>query len=102
MLFKMLEWQVGIANNFSVSVGEAGKYFERYLSPEDWRVLLATYPAGDPQAVWNALFAAGELFRRAAGLVAAEYGYDYPAEDDRRVSAHLRRVQHLPADAAEM
>jgi aminoglycoside 6-adenylyltransferase len=38
----------------------------------------------------------------AALAVAAHFGFDYPQGDDDRVSAHLKHVRNLPADAVEM
>jgi aminoglycoside 6-adenylyltransferase len=50
---------------------------------------------------WNALFAACNLFRETAKSVGAHFGYDYPAEDDRRVSEHLKRVRGTAEHIAE-
>jgi aminoglycoside 6-adenylyltransferase len=44
----------------------------------------------------------GELFRQIALVVAGHFGFEYPHGDDARVTAHLRHVQGLPRDAAEM
>jgi len=43
-----------------------------------------------------------ELFRRTGKSVAQHFGFNYPADDDAKVSAHLKRVRVLPPDAAEM
>ncbi len=102
MLIMMLSWQVGIQTDFTVSVGKCGKYLEQYLAPELWRALLATYADGSYEDVWRALFATCDLFRTTATNAAAHFGYEYPHDDDQRVSAYLRRVRELPADAADM
>lgn len=100
MLQRMLEWQVGIETSFSVSIGKSGKYLERYLSQESWQGLLATYADGSYESAWRSLFAAGDLFRQTATLVAGHFGYDYSVADDRRVSAYLCCVWKSPTDAA--
>lgn len=102
MLLKMLEWQVGIQTDFSLSVGKNGKYLENYLPENRWQQLLRTYPSGDYEEVWNALFTAGDLFRRTAREVAEHLKYEYPAEDDRRVTDYLQHVRVLPRDATEI
>ncbi len=102
MLIMMLSWQVGIQTDFAVSVGKCGKYLEQYLAPESWRALLTTYADGSCEDVWRALSATCDLFRTTAKDVAAHFGYEYPYDDDRRVSAHLRRVKELPAGATDM
>lgn len=102
MLLRMLELQVGIETGFSVSIGKSGKYLEKYLSRDSWLALLSTYADGSYEATWDSLFAACDLFRQTAMLVAAHFGYDYPEEEDRRVTAYLRRVRELPAGATEL
>lgn len=101
-LMKMLAWAVGVQTGFAVSPGKMGKYLERYLEPEWWQLLLGTYADASYEHTWEALLAMGQLFRLAAQRVARHLGFDYPQGDDERVSAHLRHVRTLPADAAEI
>lgn len=98
-LTKMLRWQIGIQTGFKINPGKEGKYFERYLPPEQWALLLQTYADGSYAHTWDALVAMGELFRRSARFVAGHYGFVYPAAEDERVSAFLRRIRALPPDA---
>lgn len=95
-LMKMLCWQIGIQTDFKINPGKLGKYFERYLPPEQWSLLLQTYSDGDYAHTWDALEAMGTLFRGAARFVADRYGFAYPAGEDERVSAFLRRIRALP------
>lgn len=101
-LEKMLVWHIGWNTGFSANPGKLGKYFEKYLSPPLWNLLLQTYAGGSYEQTWDALFAMGNLFRAVAVPLAEHFGYPYPHEDDRRVSAHLRHVRALPRDAKEM
>ncbi|HEY9088598.1 MAG TPA: aminoglycoside 6-adenylyltransferase [Anaerolineaceae bacterium] len=101
-LMKMLTWYVGVQTGFSRSPGKLGKYLQHYLPAELWSLLLQTCTDSDYESTWDALFAMGRLFRAAAAEVAAHFGYAYPLEDDRRVTAHLEHVRHLPKDAKEM
>jgi aminoglycoside 6-adenylyltransferase len=101
-LMKMLAWYIGTNTSFALNPGKYGKYFERYLEPELWTMLLRTYADGDYDHTWEALSIMGELFRRTAGLVALHFGFDYSRGDDARVSAHLQHVRSLPKDAKEM
>lgn len=101
-LVRMLTWHIGVQTGFLVSSGKMGKYFQRYLEPELWDLLLRTYSDADYERTWDALLTMGELFRRAATGVAVHFGYVYPHDDDARVSAHLHHVRALPRDAAEM
>ncbi|MGN7454926.1 aminoglycoside 6-adenylyltransferase [Paenibacillus pasadenensis] len=99
MLLQMLEWQAGYRTGFSVSVGKNRKRIRRWLEEDEWEGLMQTFPGGSEEEVWEALFAAVRLFRRSGEQVAARLGCRYPAEEDERMAAYLRRVQSLPADA---
>ena len=101
-LTKMLDWYVGMHNDFQKSHGKMGKYLEKFLEPELWELLLKTYSDADYEQTWQALFTMAELFRKLAIPVANHFGFDYPYGDDERVNAHLHHVYHLPRDAQEM
>lgn len=102
MLMKMLEWQVGIQTDFSVSVGKSGKYLQQYLSDQSWQELLSTYAKGSYEDTWRALFAMGHLFRVTAEFVAKHLNYEYPYEEDQRVTAYLKHIEILPPNATEI
>ncbi|MEW5719417.1 MAG: aminoglycoside 6-adenylyltransferase [Chloroflexota bacterium] len=101
-LFKMIVWYVGTQTRFSWNPGKFGKYLKRYLEPELWEMLQATYSNADYENTWQALFTMCDLFRTLATCVATHYGFDYPYGDDARVSAHLRHVRVLPKNASAM
>jgi len=89
-LMKMLMWQIGVQTQFTINPGKFGKYFERYLEPNQWAMLTQTYADADYDHNWQALLTMGQLFREAALRVAAHFHFDYPHGDDERVSAYLR------------
>lgn len=101
-LTKMLRWQIGAQTRFALNPGKEGKYFEHYLAPEQWQLLLRTYSDGDYAHTWDALEAMGDLFRQAALFVAEHFGFEYPRGDDERVSDFRRRIRSLPPDAKEI
>jgi aminoglycoside 6-adenylyltransferase len=101
-LMKCLTWYVGGKTGYALGLGKGGKRFVEHLGPEEWDLLLRTYADADVERTWEALLAMAALFRSAALSVAADYGYPYPHEDDRRVTAHLHYVRDLPKDAQEI
>lgn len=101
-LEKMLIWKVGIQTEFEVNPGKCGKYLDKYLTADEWNLLLETWSSAVVPAVWDALFAQISLFRSSALSVADEFGYSYPDAEDRRVTAHLRHVRGLPSDAGRI
>jgi aminoglycoside 6-adenylyltransferase len=101
-LMKMLAWHIGMRTDFKVNPGKFGKHFQKHLAPEVWDLLLRTYSGPSYDATWYALLTMGELFRKVAVPVAEHFGFSYPFDDDRRVTAHLEHVRRLPKDAKEM
>lgn len=101
-LMKMLTWQVGVKWDFAQSPGKWGKYLEEVLEPELWALLKKTYADADEKKSWDALFTLCELFRVTARVVAAHFGFEYPQEDDVRVSAYLQRVREFSKDARKL
>ncbi|MGM9956089.1 MAG: aminoglycoside 6-adenylyltransferase [Peribacillus sp.] len=91
MLLTMLEWKVGIETNFSLSVGKNSKYLKRYLNNEMWERLMKTYPTGDYEQVWHALFETIDLFEQVAIEVASNLEYQYPYKDANKVKQYLTK-----------
>ncbi|MBT2690163.1 aminoglycoside 6-adenylyltransferase [Bacillus sp. ISL-47] len=99
MLMKMLEWKVGIQTDFTKSAGKVGKDLPDFLDQGEWEQFEATYSDAKFHNIWNALFAMCDLFRKNAIEVADKLGFAYHYEDDKRVTAFLKHVRNLPADA---
>ncbi|MBB6669085.1 aminoglycoside 6-adenylyltransferase [Cohnella nanjingensis] len=98
-LDEMVAWRIGIRQDFQVSAGKMGKYFQTCLTEGEWASYKATYSDGEADRVWDSVFAACELFRSLAIEVAARFGYTYPMDDDTNMTKYLARVRALPADA---
>jgi aminoglycoside 6-adenylyltransferase len=98
-LIKMLIWHVGVQTDFQKSPGKMGKYFKECLEPEIWTQLENTYADARPEQIWDSLFVMGDLFRQTAQYVAKHFGFIYPEQDDKNVTAFLHHVRKLPRDA---
>jgi aminoglycoside 6-adenylyltransferase len=101
-LIRMLIWYIGLKTQFRKNPGKLGKYFEKFLEPELWELLLKTYAGAGYEDTWDALLVIGDLFRITAISVAEQFGFEYPFGDDQRVSTHLNHVRFLPKNAKEM
>jgi aminoglycoside 6-adenylyltransferase len=101
-LMKMLTWYFGVKTGFQKSPGKEGKYLKGPVGEDVWDMLVRTYADARPDANWEALFVMGDLFRQVAQVVASEFGFTYPEQDDRNVSAYIRRIKALPRDAQTM
>lgn len=101
-LMKMLAWHVGIKTGFTDGPGKFGKHLKAHLEPAHWAMLEKTYSDASYDQTWEALHTMCDLFRIIAVGVAEHFRFDYPYSDDEKVSAHLKHVQSLPRDAAEI
>jgi aminoglycoside 6-adenylyltransferase len=98
----MLKWYIAEITGGKANPGKLGKYYQRYLDPATWQLLQSTYADAAEEHIWQALFAAGDVFRQTAQHVAGQHGYPYPAEDDRRVTAFLHHLHTLDRNAASI
>ncbi len=98
-LMKMLTWYFGIKTDFQKSPGKLGKYLKGQIGDELWALLERTYADAHLEKTWDALFAMGDLFRKAAQSVASSFGFTYPEQDDVNVSNYIRQIRKLPRDA---
>jgi len=101
-LMKMLVWYFGIKTNFKKSPGKYGKYIKGNIEPKIWAELERTYSDANFDHIWEALFTMENLFRSISKVVASNFGFRYPQQDDDNVSVHLRRIKNLPRDAKEI
>jgi aminoglycoside 6-adenylyltransferase len=94
MFLKMLEWQIGIENNFSVNFGASGKYLSRYVDVAFYEKILQTYADAKPENIWKSLFLMAEIFEESAKTVAARLGFTYNAEESENVIKYLENVKN--------
>jgi aminoglycoside 6-adenylyltransferase len=92
-LEKMAEWHIGMQHNYSVASGMWGKYFKKYLAPELYELYAKTYPDGDYQNFWTAIFTACDLFRMLALPVAERMGFAYRQDEENGMRKYLRMVK---------
>ena len=99
---KILAWHISIKTGFSSNPGKLGKYFQQHLEPELWDMLMATYADADYDRTWDALEQMCRLFRITSRAVAEHFDFEYPLDEDQKVSAHISHIRSLPRDAKEM
>lgn len=57
-LESMIEWYIGIHNDFSVNLGAWGKWFKKYLPENLYDMYVKTYADANYTNLWNAIFVA--------------------------------------------
>ncbi len=90
----IVEWHIGLQNNWSVSTGVCGKWFKRYLDVETWSELESTYAGADIEENWLAFFKTVEFFRKLARTVGTSLGYGYPATLDEEMTQYCTRIRN--------
>ncbi|KAB2440244.1 aminoglycoside 6-adenylyltransferase [Bacillus luti] len=102
MLIVMLEWHIGMKTDFTVNTGKFGKHFEQYFEKDMWEQFKQTFSNADYENVWESFFVMGDLFRAVANEIANTYGYQYPQDDDDKVTSYLKYVKALPKDSTSI
>ncbi|MGP4041865.1 aminoglycoside 6-adenylyltransferase [Gracilibacillus sp. D59] len=98
-LDKMVNWWIGVKEDFQVSTGKLGKYYKDYLPEPYWTMYKATYSDSDYDNMWESIFVTCELFRTLSQEVAEHFHFTYPVNDDRNMTKYLKHIRDLPADA---
>ncbi|MDT3497204.1 aminoglycoside 6-adenylyltransferase [Bacillus toyonensis] len=99
MLVVMLEWHIGMKTEFTANAGKFGKYFEQYVEKDVWEQFKKTFSNAEYENIWDSFFIMGDLFRKVANEIANTYEYQYPEDDDDKVTSYLKHVRKLPKDS---
>lgn len=99
MLRRLLEWKIGIENNFSVSVGKSAKYMDKYISKEIYRQYLSTYPTAEVDAIWDAVFSMCDLFGKIALPVSEKLNFPYDLMEADNSIGYLKHIRNLSPSA---
>ncbi len=96
-LRQLLEWRVGVAEGWSLPVGNLGKGLKKRLPAELWAGIERCYAGADIADNWGALAQTMAVFRQVALEVGAALGYEYPDELHQHVNAYVASIQQLAA-----
>jgi aminoglycoside 6-adenylyltransferase len=94
----VIEWFIGLQNNWSVNTGVRGRKFKSYLDERTWSEYESTFAGPGIEENWQAFFNAVALFRRTAVAVGETLGYEYPSKIDREMTEYYRRIQSTKKD----
>lgn len=95
MLIQMLEWYVGVKNNFSVSAGKNGKYFKKLLPADIYERFAKTYSDADYEHMWEAAFEMLYLFGDVARVVAGQLEFKYDEAEEKGIEDYMRCVRNV-------
>jgi aminoglycoside 6-adenylyltransferase len=74
----MISWKIGIETSFSLSVGKAYKYLDKYISKELWETIIKTHRNGSMDEVWDSLILCCNIFQETINYVSKELHYKCP------------------------
>jgi len=98
-LRKMIEWYIGLNNNWAVNPNKYGRWFKRYLDTETWERIENSFADSNVEKNWKALFATTDLFRRLATEIANQLNFGYDNNLDRNITGYLTKIQRLDKNA---
>lgn len=95
MFIKMLDWKVGVDNEFNVTTGAHSKYLKIFLTAEEMERFHGVFPDGTYEDIWNKLFAIYDFFAELAKYVGEALGYPFDAKETEEVRRFLMERQMM-------
>ncbi|MDR0430287.1 MAG: aminoglycoside 6-adenylyltransferase [Tannerellaceae bacterium] len=92
-MLTMISWKIGIQTEFSISVGKAYKYLDKYVSEGTWATITETYKNNTVDDVWDSLILCCNLFQETTNYVSKKLKYKCP-EYNKNVANHIK--QYFP------
>jgi len=96
----VIEWSIGLQNDWSVNTGVRGRKFKRYLDAEIWSNYESTFAGPGIEDNWQAFFNAVALFRKMAKAVGEGLGYEYPSQVDVEMTEYYRWIRATKKETA--
>ncbi|ASW74629.1 aminoglycoside adenylyltransferase [Chryseobacterium piperi] len=93
-LVPMLEWYIASEKEWNnITTNKHGRLFKKYLSPELWKQVEATFSGSSIEDNWNALFACADLVHEVGTFLAKKIGSPYPLEMENKVRKYLNEIK---------
>lgn len=102
MLRRLLEWKIGIDNNFSVNVGKSAKYMDKYIPKEIYKKYLQTYSLAQVEMIWDAVFNMCDLFGEIAVEISKKLNFSYDLGEADNSKEYLQHIRKLPSNAEKI
>ena len=93
MFIKMLNWKIGVDNDFNVTTGNHSKYLKRFLSLEEMKRFHSVFPNGTYEDIWSKLYVIYDYFAEIAKYVGEALKYNFDAKETEEVRSFLSERQ---------
>lgn len=90
MFMKVIEWKIGIENDFDISLGKAGKMLKTHVPDGFYEKILLTYANFEIEENWKALFLMTGIFKKTSNLVAGKLGFSVNKIAEQNTIVYLR------------
>ena len=93
MFIKMLNWKIGVDNDFNVTTGDHSKYLKRFLTLEEMKRFHSVFPNGTYEDIWSKLYVIYDYFAEIAKYVGEALKYNFDAKETEEVRSFLSERQ---------
>lgn len=93
MFIKMLNWKIGVDNDFNVTTGDHSKYLKRFLTLEEMKRFHSVFPNGTYEDIWSKLYVIYDYFAEIAKYVGEALKYNFDAKETEEVRIFLSERQ---------
>jgi aminoglycoside 6-adenylyltransferase len=90
MFMRVIEWKVGIENDFSVSSGKGGRFLKTHLPADFYEKILLTYSNSEPEENWQSLLLMAEIFQQTSNFVADKLGFSLNKIEEQNTISYLK------------
>lgn len=90
MFMKVIEWKIGIENDFDISFGKAGKILKTHVTDDFYEKILLTYANFEIEENWKALILTTNLFEETSNFVAGKLGFRVNKIEERNTMVYLK------------
>jgi aminoglycoside 6-adenylyltransferase len=100
LLKPMVEWLIGVENNWEVNPGKQGSNFKKHLDDKLWQELMATFSGSDFQENWDSTFKMMDFFSKTSKKVAYRLRFEYPKNVEDDVREYIEKIynKEIPFD----
>ena len=92
MFMKIIQWKIGVENNFAVAFGKGGKFMFRYLNEDYSTKVLQTYADFDIENNWKSLLVMTDLFERTSYEIALKLKFQQNKIEIQNAVGYLKQL----------
>ncbi|MGM0446315.1 MAG: aminoglycoside 6-adenylyltransferase [Bacillota bacterium] len=88
----MVEWKIGLDNDWGINTGKFGSKFKDYLDTNIWKELKNTFSDGNIERNWDSLFKMITFYSNTSIEIANKLNFDYPKSREKKVTELIEKI----------